>query len=132
MTVPSKWILLVEDDPESSMVIRELLTYESGLKVRTAAKASEGIQLLRNQRFDCILVDLHLEQGSGETLIEHVRKDSSGFNYNTPILVVSAHLDREVLLRLKDFINGAIAKPFTQEVLLKRVQELISPALVES
>lgn len=69
----SKSILLVEDDPRQ----REALTHliRSGdVAIHGAGTAHEALELLRNQTFDCLVLDLSLPDMSGEQFLERLKE----------------------------------------------------------
>jgi two-component system, OmpR family, sensor histidine kinase TorS len=114
-------ILLVEDEQENIQVITEQLE-AGGMQVFAADKPSAALKMMANQKFDCLLVDIHLGASSGDQLIAQLRKDRKNLNYETPVVVVSAHLERDLVLNLRNLINGALVKPFRQQELIKRIQ----------
>lgn len=57
-------ILLVEDNPATQMVVAKMLQ-RLGQQTVTAASVSEAISLLSRERFDALLCDIGLPDGSG-------------------------------------------------------------------
>jgi two-component system, OmpR family, alkaline phosphatase synthesis response regulator PhoP len=114
-------VLLVEDEQQNVELIKELLS-QQGMQVLTTDRVGAALKMLANQKFDCLLVDIHLAQGSGDQLILEVRKDRRNQNYTTPILVISGGISRELLVGLREQIDGALIKPFRQQELVERIQ----------
>jgi len=76
-----KRTLIVDDEPD----IRELLEITLGrMKLETVAAAdlSSAMALLESQEFDLCLTDMHLPDGNGLELVEHI-------NANHPELPVA-------------------------------------------
>ncbi|MEY2440488.1 MAG: hypothetical protein QOI34_1873, partial [Verrucomicrobiota bacterium] len=70
----TKQLLVIEDDATQRASIRELIGPE-GAQLVDAANAQEALDALRNQAFDCIVVDLMLPDKSGFELIEQIRAE---------------------------------------------------------
>lgn len=117
--------MVVEDEEELRDMVGDGLSRD-GFRVMKAGKLHEAIGKIRNQKFGCILVDLDLgESGSGEEVITTTRADKNHLNYHTPIVLMSGTVDKDVLMRIKDAINGAVVKPFSMEALLQKVRSVV-------
>ena len=81
--------------------------------------ATEKVAISRSQtsRFDLILMDIGLPDGSGWQVIETIRSYPTGCNAMTPIVIVSAHVneakERAMCDRLQ--VSMIITKPFHYE-----------------
>jgi DNA-binding response OmpR family regulator len=116
-------ILVIEDEPEIVEVLSELLG-QAGYHVMSADRVSRAAKMLANQRFSCVTVDLRLAQGSGEQIIAHMRNDRQGYNRTTPVVVISSHLTRDLVAKIGNLIQGAVAKPFRNDELVAKVAKL--------
>jgi two-component system OmpR family response regulator len=67
-------VLVVEDDPASRRALVSLLQL-NGFEALFAANLAEAIGLLNSQP-ECVLLDLMLPDGTGATILEHVRSQS--------------------------------------------------------
>ncbi|MEA3480172.1 MAG: response regulator, partial [Bacteroidota bacterium] len=68
-------ILLVEDDPNLSMVLQdflEMLSYD----VTACADGNEGLSEYKKGSFDLCILDVMLPKKDGFTLAEDIRKDN--------------------------------------------------------
>lgn len=108
-------ILLVEDDAEIQMMIKELLTeYE----VVSAYSGTEGQLRVQQESFDLILLDLMLPGLDGEELLAWIRQRSA-----LPIIVISAKNDlTEKIALLQAGADDYLVKPFDLYELLARIQ----------
>jgi DNA-binding response OmpR family regulator len=70
-----KRVLCVEDNPDECDLIREIL---SGYEVVCAPTMKEANTLLAGERFDLIIIDEHLTDGSGMELCRHITDLSLG------------------------------------------------------
>jgi CheY-like chemotaxis protein/nitrogen-specific signal transduction histidine kinase len=107
---PVKNLLLVEDNEVQRNSTIELIG-NSDVHTYAVATGQEGLDLLKQQPFDCVVLDLGLPDMTGSKFIEEVK--SAGFN-NLPIVV---HTGRELP---KDEVDQM--KRLARTVILKDVQ----------
>jgi CheY-like chemotaxis protein len=69
-----KRLLVVEDDDTQRQAIVELIAAED-VEITAVGSAQEAIDTLREQRFDCMVIDLGLRDMSGFELLETVKAD---------------------------------------------------------
>jgi serine phosphatase RsbU (regulator of sigma subunit) len=68
-------VLLVEDDPGDAFLVEELLREDAApVDMRRAQSLTEGLDLLRSEPFDCVLLDLGLPDASGLAALERLRE----------------------------------------------------------
>lgn len=65
-------ILVVEDDKAERESLRELLAKQE-FEIQVCATASQALDAIHRQHFDCVVLDLHLPDGSGAELLEKLR-----------------------------------------------------------
>jgi DNA-binding response OmpR family regulator len=121
-----KQILVVEDDVDVCNAILTSLS-RAGYRPTGVTTAREANLKLRNQAYSCILLDMRLGEENGESVIELIRRRKDSPNKNTPVLVVSGHLDKDLIAKIAGQIQGAIVKPFDQKDLLAQVEKLAGP-----
>jgi DNA-binding response OmpR family regulator len=122
---PASWsILVVDDEPELARLLC-VKVQSLGHKAQSCAKVSDAMLKLNNQKFDCVLLDLRLEQGSGERIVDSVRSDPGSQNFTTPIFVMSGNLDAAVVKRLGPRVSGVFVKPFDVEALMAKLASLL-------
>ncbi|MGZ6697304.1 MAG: PP2C family protein-serine/threonine phosphatase, partial [Solirubrobacteraceae bacterium] len=67
-------VLLVEDDHGDAFLVSELLREEAApVDVRRAQSLTEGLDLLRSEPFDCVLLDLGLPDATGLAALESLQ-----------------------------------------------------------
>jgi DNA-binding response OmpR family regulator len=110
-------LLIVEDDVAISGLLVKILTQE-GYAVCCAYSGTEGSLLLKQKRFDCVLLDLMLPGLDGESLIAEIRKEQT-----VPLIVLSAKPGTEARVNaLRLGADDFIPKPFEFDELLARVE----------
>lgn len=110
-------ILIVEDDKN----ILNTLTYylqNEGFSVKTAQNIHKAIDIIKNEQFNIVLLDITLPDGNGYDFYKKLKEKS-----NTPVIFLTA-LDEEKDI-VKGFDLGAddyITKPFNPLELIARVK----------
>lgn len=120
-TLFNSQLLIVEDNFVCQQVYLSLLM-EYQLVV--AGSAKEALEYMKNQSFDCILLDLGLPDQPGEELLPLIRSDA--LNKDTPVIVISAHVD-EVLGQqcLALGANQIYTKPVLPTMLRRMVESVL-------
>jgi len=80
-------ILIVEDDAESRMLERDILTY-SGYRVLEAETAEAGLKLAREARPALILMDIRLPGMDGIAALRELRAEPA--TCDVPVIAVTA------------------------------------------
>lgn len=113
-------LLLVEDDESLALGI-EFSLNDGGYEVSRASSVEEGKKLFLTEKFDLILLDINLPDGSGYDLCKYIRTSSE-----VPIIFLTA-CDDEVNIVLGLEIGGDdyITKPFRVRELLSRIKAAI-------
>ncbi len=92
-------ILLVEDDHISRELIKILLKKNKINKIDAASNGNDAVELLANNKYDLVLMDIQIPHIDGLQIIKMVKTDGSGHkNYFTPIIAITAYAlkgDRE-------------------------------------
>jgi two-component system, OmpR family, KDP operon response regulator KdpE len=116
-------ILLVEDDRELRVTIRDALCLE-GYEVITAASLSEAQAIVAQAAsntaipLDLILLDLGLPDGEGEQMLLQLRRQ-----LNIPVIVISAREQERQKIQLLDLgADDYLVKPFGIGELLARMR----------
>lgn len=124
--------ILVTDDEEN---IRNLLCETlrlSGYSPTPAQSGTEALTLIKNMKFDLVLLDINMPVVNGFMVLEKIRSSNS----NLPVIMLSARADKsDVVAGLRDGADDYVSKPFSIEELITRVSTVlrrVSPKLQES
>lgn len=113
-------ILIVDDNPEIREIIEILLTGE-GFETVQAKDGITALQLLKEQDFDLIILDIMMPGMNGYQTCLEIRKFS-----NAPILFLSARTkDSDKTLGFSSGGDDYLAKPFSYNELINRAKALI-------
>ena len=113
---------LVIDDSKAMRSILSRMLRGLGFEVLEAANGCEGMQRLQeNGKIDLALVDWNMPEMNGLEFIRTVRAEQS---YNGVLLMmVTTETEVENVVRaLAAGANEYVMKPFTQEVILEKLQ----------
>ena len=101
-------VLYVEDDPrDQELTLRQLGRDASHLKILVAGSQKEATMLLEEKSFDLVLVDYHLPDGDGISLISWIQERG----ISSATVVVTGHGDEQTALAaLKAGAEDYIAK----------------------
>ena len=118
-----KRILLVEDEKEISLMVKNYLTKE-GYIVDTAFNGEEGLFQFRQKDYSLVILDIMMPKMDGIDLIKRIREKS-----NVPAIILSAK-DGEIdkALGLGFGADDYVAKPFSMVELSARVKAAIRRA----
>jgi DNA-binding response OmpR family regulator len=110
-------ILVIEDDPRMVELLRTGL-WERGHFIVTAGTAEEGRQLVDENRFDAIVLDIGLPDGSGFSIAQHLSDRP-----NRPAIVMLTALNQEdhVVSGLDAGADDYLTKPFSFPELVARI-----------
>jgi DNA-binding response OmpR family regulator len=114
-------ILIIEDEKEIRLGLCDNLEFE-GYSVDMAADGEEGLEKIKNNNYDLILLDVMLPEMSGIDLCKEVRSQ----NINTPILMLTAK-DSEIdkVRGLELGADDYITKPFSLQEVFARIKAVL-------
>jgi two-component system, OmpR family, phosphate regulon response regulator PhoB len=113
-------ILVIEDDLAVGKVLTVTLQL-AGHDVRMARDIYSARQVLQNDEFDAVVLDVNLPDGSGFEILRLLRQDLSK---STPVLVLSALKQEENVVRALELgANDYVTKPFGPRELLARIRK---------
>ncbi len=120
MSTPRARILVVDDDEDIRLLVRELLE-RSGYEVVEAADGREALKLMYTTPPALVLLDITMPDLDGYQTLERIRDLS-----DVPVAMLTAR--SQELEKVRGLSAGAddyIAKPFGRQELLARVQALL-------
>ncbi|MBO6556522.1 MAG: EAL domain-containing protein [Pseudomonadales bacterium] len=120
-------VLIVDDEPGQLDSLNELMRL-SGYQVNTASSGNEAIDLLEQNPYDTILLDLNMPNGSGYDVIDHV----VNHNVHVKVIVVSGNTDFDSTRNaLKKGAYDFLKKPYVPDELLATVKNATSKKQLE-
>ena len=116
-------VLVVEDNAELRVYMYNNLV--NRFEVRDAANGKEALQLMSESWMpDIIVTDLMMPEMDGIELINHIRNDFS--TSHIPVIMFTAKHESDTHLKaMKYGADGYMTKPFTMELLVARIDNLL-------
>jgi DNA-binding response OmpR family regulator len=119
-----KTILVIEDEPQIVMGLRDALEFE-GFKVASAGKGKDGLALARSEGPDAVVLDLMLPDMNGYAVCEEIRRHSPF----VPIIMLTARSQETDKIRGLDAgADDYVTKPFSVNELIARIRAIFRRA----
>ena len=116
-------VLIIEDDTALGQGICLALQSET-LRVSVCRTLTEARKLQESERFDLLLLDVNLPDGSGMEYLAELRKNSK-----LPVILLTANdLETDIVAGLELGADDYITKPFSLAVLRARVNTQLRKA----
>jgi CheY-like chemotaxis protein len=120
-------VMIIEDDADMIELL-SLVLRRGGYEPVAALGGCEGLRILQDTPADLILLDLMMDDISGWTLLQTIKRDSN--LRDIPVLIVSAkHYleDIDQTAAHASLFEGYLVKPFVVEDLLSQIVEALEP-----
>lgn len=113
-------ILLIEDSETIVVGLKYLLETE-GFNVKIVKNIKDTYEILKNEKFDLILLDINLPDGKGFSICEDLKK-----NDNIPIIFLTARDEEKDIVKGLDMgADDYIVKPFRNRELISRINNIL-------
>ncbi|MFH1047088.1 MAG: response regulator [Patescibacteria group bacterium] len=125
LTAPKKIasVLHVDDEADILQVVQTLLTSE-GFRVTSVDNGAAALQLLKQQPFDVVLLDIMMPEMSGWELYSRAVKIRADIKV---IFMSVLEASPQRISELREYgVRDYITKPFDADDLLARIKKVIS------
>jgi DNA-binding response OmpR family regulator len=119
--------LIIEDDPDAAFIYKKAMA-DNDYKVEHFAHGGEAQTALKTLRPDVILLDMHLPEVDGITLLRQIRATEDLLN--TPVILVTA--DHSLANTVEDEVNMVLLKPATYSQVKNLVSRIVRRSARES
>ncbi len=119
-------LLYIEDNPSNLSLVEFVLAQHPQVRLLTATRGAEGVEVARQEQPDMVLLDLHLPDMTGWDVLTTLQTDER--TRAIPVAGISADATRATIARLLD--AGACAylsKPLNVEHFLNTLSVLSQP-----
>jgi len=121
-----KRIGIVEDERDMADLVATRLRRE-GYKVDVAHDGREGLEMIRSDPPDLVLLDIMLPGMAGTEIAKALREDPR--TAGLPIIMLTARSEEsDIVVGLKFGADDYVTKPFSMSVLLARIDALLRRA----
>jgi CheY-like chemotaxis protein len=125
MSRTGRTILIVDDDAPIRVLLRSILT-RAGYVTREAKNGQEALEIIAEQKFDAILLDLMMPGISGFDSLENMRNTNpEGLR---SVIVVTAASDKDVRRVNAEEVFKILRKPFEIDELIRTIEQCIAAA----
>jgi class 3 adenylate cyclase/CheY-like chemotaxis protein len=112
-------VLVVEDNESNSEMLRRRLLRQ-GYKVEVAENGRRALELLLEQKFDLVLLDIVMPEIDGYQVLEQMKADMA--LRHIPVIMISALDEVETLVRcIQKGADDYLTKPFDPVLLRARI-----------
>ena len=113
-------VLLVEDDIDSKKIMHDVLS-DNFEKVFTAQNGDEGLKKFKKYNPNMVITDAFMPISDGLDMTRHIKEISK----DTPVIVLSAHSEKETLLKAIDVgVDKYLIKPIMADDLLNTLENV--------
>lgn len=117
---PAELKLLFAEDDEDIAALTCLLLEESGVAVTHVNNGERALQALQQNKFDLVLMDLHMPVMDGYTAVKHIREGGN----NIPLIIMSASANAADQERAQQLgCDGYLVKPVDIQDLIAMAQQ---------
>lgn len=111
-------ILIIDDEETIRSLFKETLE-ELGHNVVAVGASSEGLELLKQQDFDLVFLDLKMPVMDGAELFHQIKVTKP----KLPVIIITGYPDSDMMIRaLAHGPFGVMNKPFSESDIVKAVQ----------
>ncbi len=121
-------ILVVDDIKSMRMTIRKMLrNLRIGKELRVADNGRRGLEELRRNPTDLVIVDWNMPVMNGSQMLEELRKDKN--LRDIPVIMVTAENERDIVSEVAEIEIGAyLLKPLTLASLEDKIRAVVNAA----
>jgi len=109
---------------EDDQMMQKMVAYSlirMGHEVVTVDNGKEAIEILTNEKFDFIILDLFMPQISGMEVAKFIRHD---LDAKTPIIMLSRSGAKDLMKQAKELgVNEYLTKPIEPDILLLKLKK---------
>lgn len=120
-------ILVVDDNTLNREIFYDLVYNKANnVSVAMAINGKEAIEIIKQQHFDVILMDIQMPEMDGYETSRYIRKEFNTPIKDTPIIAMTAHVLEGVHQKCLDAgMNDSIAKPINTQLLTSKINHLL-------
>jgi DNA-binding response OmpR family regulator len=112
-------LLIVDDDEDLRESLKDQLALHDEFEVVTTGSATKGVDIVKKDHFDLVLLDVGLPDMDGREACKVLRKGG----FKSPIVMLTGNAsDADMILGLDSGANDYVTKPFKFAVLLARIR----------
>ena len=130
MTDMGKTIVYIEDESEMIELVKLILS-RKGFQVIGANGGKEGLEIVRQQIPDLVLLDLMMPDIEGWDVYQQIRAEEA--TQHIPVIIITAkaqNIDKVLGIHIAK-VNDYISKPFSPQQLVESIENVLMNATGE-
>ncbi len=117
-------VLYVEDDEDTRNMIGMILR-RNGFEVVLAYDGREGLEKLKENNIDLVILDIMLPDTSGWDIFQRIKKDPKNKDLKVTFLSAIPVSDERLNILKKSGVKDYITKPFDNDDLIRRLKRVL-------
>jgi len=120
----TKRILIIDDEDDIREVVQVCLTELGGWDVITAESGNVGLNLVKNELLDAILLDVSMPEMDGFRFFELLQQESAA--RTVPVVLLTAKILPDDRAKFADMgVAGVITKPFNPAQICGQIANIL-------
>jgi CheY-like chemotaxis protein/anti-sigma regulatory factor (Ser/Thr protein kinase) len=121
-------VLIVEDNKVNQLLVKNMLRKFGFEHLDTAFNGRKAIELLRENTYDIVLMDIQMPEMDGYEITKEIRTRIRKEMRNVPVVAITADASEKEKVKAKDVgMNDYIVKPYTPEELFSVISKFVKP-----
>ena len=113
------------DDNEDLLQLSEIALTTAGHEYAGVNNGKEGLELIREQQFDVVLLDLSMPDFSGLDVLDALEKDGISNKQKIVVFTPSPPSDEHKKTLVEKGVHSILIKPLDVDVLLDHIEKKI-------
>lgn len=121
-------LLVVDDEQRHRDSLRDLVTL-AGFQARTAGSGREALEILAEEKFDLMLLDLRMPEIDGHQILDHIKTKG----LNTGVIIISGEPSWDEATRtLRRGADDFIRKPYAPDEVIAAIENSLKKRRLEN
>ncbi|MCG6188353.1 ATP-binding protein [Maribellus maritimus] len=118
--------ILLADDDDHNLILAEMLLKNWRTDYTLVKNGMEAITKLSSEKFDLVLLDIHMPEKDGVQVVKNMHSDNTAINYKTPAVALTANaLKSDIHKYLKAGFDDYVIKPFKENELYNKLCNIL-------
>ena len=118
--------ILFADDDEHILILADNILKSWQTDYLLVDNGQKAIDLLTQNKYDIVLIDIHMPEKNGMDVLKNVRSNNKGNNYNTPIIFLTATaIKADINNYMQAGFDSYLIKPFREEELYNKLCNIL-------
>jgi len=117
--------ILAIDDNKDIITLLNMALKAFGHEVTTTLDPKEGLDKIRQNQYDVVLLDLAMPNFSGTDIVDALEKDGLVKKSKIILFTASSITDNEINKLLDKGVSGCIKKPIEVEILQEEINKIV-------